>query len=181
MARASFVKKSRVQRVDCKTGNIIPIGESYYHWKFKFGPLMCSVRRPKRQDLTQSGFNKALYDVEDDIAGLDADDSLSDRLEEIKSNVESLRDECQESLDNMPDHLQEESDSGCLLQERIDGLECWQDELESIEIDISEVDRDDIPCLEDMTEEEIEEELEELETAKYQEFVDQIQDICHDL
>ncbi len=38
----------------------------------------------------------------------------------------------------MPEQLQESSDSGQTLQDRIDGLESWISELESVDADIDE-------------------------------------------
>lgn len=45
-----------------------------------------------------------------------------DSLEEIKSNIETMMEEEQEKLDNMPEGLQE-SERGEAMQEAIDNLE----------------------------------------------------------
>jgi hypothetical protein len=58
-------------------------------------------------------------------------------LEEKIQRIEEMRDECQEKIDNMPEQLQT-SGSGETLQERIDNLESWIDELNAIDIDIDE-------------------------------------------
>ena len=54
--------------------------------------------------------------------------------EQIAAELESIRDDVQERLDNMPEGLQE-GDIGQTLQERIDNLETAIDELYSIDIE----------------------------------------------
>ncbi len=69
-------------------------------------------------------------------------------VEDIVSQIEELRDECQNSLDNMPEHLQESSDAGNTLQERIDGLEDWINEIQAIDLDCTHNDEDEINSFE---------------------------------
>lgn len=57
-----------------------------------------------------------------------------DTVQSIIDELETLRDNCQDNLDNMPEGLQE-GDTGQLLQERIDQLEDVISELESIDYD----------------------------------------------
>lgn len=52
-----------------------------------------------------------------------------DSLDEIKSNIETMMEEEQEKLDNMPESLQE-SERGEAMQEAIDNLESASDSLE---------------------------------------------------
>lgn len=131
---------------------IVKKGESYYWWKFAFGPKIISKTQPTRSQLTQSSFLSALYDLEDRVSNevVTYDPKVDDytsTLESIRDNligeIESLRDGCQDSLDNMPEHLQESSTSGQTLQERIDGLESWISELEDIDCNV------DVPGLTD--------------------------------
>lgn len=114
-------------------------GESYWWWQFLNGGKNISKDKPRRSQLTQSNFLSQLYDLEERIENLscaDKDDFESFK-EEIISEIENLRDECQSSLDNMPDSLQS-SPTGELLQERIDALESWQSDIESVECDYDE-------------------------------------------
>lgn len=53
---------------------------------------------------------------------------------DIVEELESIKDDLQDRLDNMPESLQY-APTGELLQERIDGLESAIDELESIDLD----------------------------------------------
>jgi len=128
MPRVYHVKSAR------KKNPVADVGESYYWWKFAFGPKRFSKTYPKRSQLTQSSFLSQLYDLED---GLDAEVQFEDcqsRLDEIVDTLNELMDECQSSLDNMPEHLQDTSDSGITLTERIDALESAISDYESIEI-----------------------------------------------
>jgi hypothetical protein len=133
MARATFVKKARkdVPNTDIKAG------DSYYHWSFRVGSRFAkrfSKTSPKRSQLTQSAFKGALYDIEDDIAELKADDGLGETAQFLAEQIRELGEECQGSLDNMPEGLQQ-GDTGQMLQERIDACEEAASELESIDVD----------------------------------------------
>ena len=135
MPKVYIVKKSRKDYP--KFG--IKKGDSYYYWKFSFGPLVKSKTYPKPRQLTRSSFLINAYDIQDMIADLSkitrhAD--LEDQVQDVISSIEFLRDETQESLNNMPEHLQDTSDSGILLTERIEALENWQSEIEGVDIEI---------------------------------------------
>lgn len=52
--------------------------------------------------------------------------SIEGKLSEAISEIESLHDELQESLDNMPEQFQESSP----LNEKIEALEEWLEEIE---------------------------------------------------
>ena len=61
-------------------------------------------------------------------------DVSEDGRDGIISDLESIRDEQQERLDNMPEGLQQ-GDTGMLLQDRIDQLEAAISDLENIDFD----------------------------------------------
>ncbi len=136
MARAHFVKSARKSY----KAHGIKKGESYWWWKFNRQPKQYSKTEPTRSQLTQSGFLQTLYGIEDDIAAFDVDskERFDDEKQMILSSIEELKDECQSSLDAMPEHLQDTSDSGILLSERISGLEDWYNEIDQIECDYDE-------------------------------------------
>lgn len=130
-AKPTFVKAARKNYPD----HDIKKGESYYWWKFAYGSKQYSKTAPKRSQLTQSAFYAGVYDIEDDLlAGADANDSLPSLRDDVVSALEELRDTCQESLDNMPEALQE-ADTGQLLQERIDALENAISEFEDLDLE----------------------------------------------
>ena len=80
-----------------------------------------------------------LYTIEEQIESFYAEnqEEFDSYKEGILSEIETLKDEVQERLDNMPEQLQY-APTGELLQERIDALDEWYSELESIECDIDE-------------------------------------------
>ena len=123
-------------------------GESYYWWKPRFWGVRRSKTYPSRQELTQSDFLCRVYDIEDEIAeGIEVDieddpseieSEIENWLRDIISEIEELRDECEDKLYNMPEQLQDTSEAGILLQDRIDALDDWISDLESVDISIDE-------------------------------------------
>ncbi len=116
-------------------------GEMHYFAEVMMGPrsskTIRSLKPIPRSQLTASSFLSTAYDLSDQI---DAATSV-DELESIKDGFEELRDETQESLDNMPEGLQQ-GDTGQMLQERIDQCESLVSELESA-IQAAQEDSDD--------------------------------------
>ncbi len=130
MARVTFVKKARKDYPEAG----IKKDESYFWWKFQYGSKMRSKIRPKQSQLTQSEFLSRYYSIQESIEGFTVESVQSD-TEFMIGELEDMRDECQEKLDNMPDHLRDCSSSGETLSERIDGFEGWISELENIDWD----------------------------------------------
>lgn len=126
MARAHFVKKARK---DHPGG--IKKGDSYWWWKFRGWKKQCSHTRPKQSQLTRSPFLSAYYAILERLE--EAGDLGEDGAADIVGELEQLAEECEASLDNMPEHLQETSWSGELLQERIDNLNDWIGEIQGID------------------------------------------------
>ena len=151
-------------------------GESYYWWKPRYGGIRRSKTYPSRQELTQSDFLCRVYDIEDELNSIEIDiegksreeieQEIENELQGIIGEIEDLRDECEEKLDNMPEQLQDTSDAGMLLQERIEALDGWINDLENIDINIEE-----------------EEELEKMDEMELQvridEILDEISECCY--
>lgn len=99
-------------------------GEPYYWWKFMYQPRRLSKTKPRRSQLTQSEYLSQAMDIMDEINALQEEGAAlgTSVIEEIISQVETLREETQDKLDNMPYQLQE-SDAGCILYERIEACE----------------------------------------------------------
>ena len=145
MPRVYSVKKAQ------KDNPVVKAGEPYYWWKFAFGPKRYSKTYPKRSQLTQSNFLSQFYDLQD---GLNMTlENLEDDIESLTSDLQMLRDECEESLFNMPEHLQDTSDSGMLLTERMENLDCAIDEISTIDLSMEDIDGDEDDRLEEITEE----------------------------
>lgn len=173
MTRAHFVKKAQ------KDNPVAKKGESYYWWQFAYGRKQYSKNPPTRSQLTQSSFLSQLYDIQDEDLGIHVVEDIEITRDDLVSRLESLRDECQDSLDNMPEHLQDSSNAGQLLTERIEGLENWISALESvdceIDVDTTEIDED-----ETLSIEEKEEKKQELIDEAIQEKISEIQDCSNE-
>lgn len=114
-----------------------PKGEYYYYFT-RYGSSRQETREyPRRSMLTSSNFLSQLYDLQDNISGAYFEnlEELEVWRDELVSSFEELRGECQDSLDNMPDQLQY-SETGEMLQERIDKMEEIVSSLQ--EVDMSE-------------------------------------------
>jgi hypothetical protein len=168
-------------------------GESYYWWQFQNSPKQYSKTRPRASQLTQSGYLSTLYGIAEQIEDFSADtaEELSEFAENIKTELEELRDTTQESLDNMPENLQY-SPTAELLQERVDALETAIDEFDGLDLDYDETDEDELKELvaddlgvdtdsddweSEITEEQIEEKRQELESEWVQEKLEELQGI----
>lgn len=138
MARATFVKAARKDYPD----HGIKKGDSYYHWAFmsggRGGPKRFSKTPPTRQQLTQSEFYSAQYDLEDrigDLTGTKAE-GLEGERDSIADDIEALGEEQEEKLQNMPEGLQQGS-TGEMLQSRKDGCDQWAQDLRNVECDLT--------------------------------------------
>lgn len=136
-AKVTFVKSARKDYPE----QGIKKGESYYWWKFAFQPKKYSKTKPRRSQLESSHFLQELYDFQDTWEW-NASSDLESQVDDFVQIIDDLRDMCEESLNNMPDHLQDTSDVGVLLNERIDALEQWADEVRSVDLEVDEQDEE---------------------------------------
>jgi len=170
MPRVKQVRSARIEHVCSYCFKAIPIGKEYFWWKHKLrrGGLVkkrCKVcGYPKRYMLTLSPFYMDLWTAEDAFDPQWASD-LTGAVEELAGALESLKEMCEDSLENMPEALQDSSESGMLLQERIDGLESWIGALESMDTDVPDelqtLDQEEAASLEEDLEEWLAEKVEE--------------------
>lgn len=190
MARVTHVKKARKEFTTTEDKVEIKKGDSYYWWKFRFGGYRTSSIPPRPQQLTQSGYTISILDISDKIANVPIDDCMADSIQEIIDEVQSLKDEQEENLSNMPEHLQESSSSGQMLQERIEALDNAISELENIDTEVEEYDKDHSDIVDAVTEIEKDEKLspeekeiaiaeliEEKKQERYEEIHDELQAI----
>ncbi len=129
MPRVHHVKKARIDHTDD-----IKKGDSYYWWKFRYGGMRYSLTYPKASQLTQSPFLSEMYSIQEEMALIKTPE---DELEDFMARIDELGEMSQESLDNMPEQLQE-GDTGQMLQDRVDAMEQWRSDLESIDLEIDE-------------------------------------------
>lgn len=176
MPRVHHVKKARKNYKEDE----IKKGESYYWWKFRYGGLHRSKTPPKPSQLTQSEFLSTMYSIEETIQELSIVDDLESSIEEIKGELENLRDETQDKFDNMPEGLQQ-GDTGQLLEGRVSSVEDMISELEQIDTEVSvTVDEDSEEGeTEQETQDRIAEAREKAEEERKQEILDEIQGISY--
>ncbi len=135
MPRVTHVKKARKAIPQYN----IEVGDSYYWWKFKNCAKQASKSPPKPWQLTRSEFLRGVYILQDRIADTTTDQLSEEWRDGLVEDIRNIGEQCQESLDNMPDSLQY-SPTGEMLQERIDAMETWAEEVENVEIpDMGEV------------------------------------------
>ncbi len=137
MAVAHFVKKARKDYPDYD----IKKGESYYWWAFRFGRKHFSKTQPRQSQLTGSAFLSSVYACEEQLSDLQVRQAtdhdlkpsdIEDEIEDVVSQLQEASEECQSSLDNMPEGLQQGS-TGELLQGRIDEIDSMVSELQSVD------------------------------------------------
>ncbi len=164
MARAHFVKAARKAVPD----RGIAVGDSYYWWKFRHSGKHYSKTPPKQSQLTQSEFKSTVYSIEEEMGELtSACEDFDAFRQDMIQQLEELRDNTQEKLDNMPSQLQD-GDTGQMLQGRVDSLEEMIGELESLDLDIEE-----------KTAEETKEEYDERVAQRREELVEEVQGISY--
>lgn len=164
MPRVHFVKKARKDYLNFG----IKKGDSYYYWEFRYGGVHKSKVRPRPSQLTQSEFLGTVYSIQEQIEDLSTDEDFQSFIDGLVEELETLRDDCDDKLSNMPDQLQD-APTGELLQNRSGDIDEMISELESIDTDVDEEKE------EDETDDEYEERIEQ----KKQEILEEIQGVCY--
>ena len=131
MARINMIKKARKQTQCCKCNKIIEVGMPYlkatpYHRR----PIIrCTECGLESYETSGSDYIRNVGDIANHW---EENFGISEGVhDEIASALEEIRDQQQESLDNMPESLQE-GDTGMMLQERIECLDNVIDELNNV-------------------------------------------------
>ena len=134
MGKIQQIKSAHKEHKCSKCGRVIAVGEPYLKGVINFHPDI--VRCPKcglqSWEVTTSDYQlsvgEILYRWKDTYT---IDEELPSAL---SSDLQDILDEQQERLDNMPENLQY-SETGELLQSRIDSLETTINELDAIDMD----------------------------------------------
>lgn len=119
-------------------------GDTYYKWAFRYGGAHKSLRYPRPSQLTQSKMSAA-YAAGETLEDV-VDDTTSDRAaiiaaaDEAIEGLEGVRDEYQDSLDNMPN---QDNPIGEGIQETIESLDEWIANIESAKGEIESADDED--------------------------------------
>jgi hypothetical protein len=141
-------------------------GEKCYVWRVRLsrGGVDCRSKTYPRPSQLNFGFAGRIGDIE-----LDFDNAENfETIEQLKSDLEELKDETQGSFDNMPEGLQQ-GDTGQLLEERVQNMEQWISDIESAISDydtavdgLDDKSAEDLKLDEDADEDEIEAKREEI-------------------
>lgn len=134
MAKIQKIEKSRKEQKCSKCGNIIPVGSEYLKAKPRYrSPIIrCTKCGLRSWETSSSDYIQTVGSL---VENWQEDYGVSEStIDDIRSVLEELRDTCQESLDNMPESLQY-SETGELLQERIDCLDSAINDLDCIDYD----------------------------------------------
>lgn len=142
MPRVTFVKSAR------KENPVAKPGESYYWWKFRYGPKHYSKTSPRQSQLTQSTFLSTVWAAEElfsydyEIEGKRDAVDLEELRDDAVQMVQDVVDEAESSFDNMPEGLQY-GPTGELLESRRDEGQEMIDQYESV--DFNDYDGPDVP------------------------------------
>jgi len=117
-----------------KCGRQIKKGEKYIRFKinrFSKEGIRCVDCKPKKSELTTSEFLSRVYELEEELHSLEniTIEEYIDRVRRVINELNELKDETEEKLYNMPEQLQN-SDTGSLLEGRIENLDVMIDDLE---------------------------------------------------
>lgn len=134
MAKIMKVEKSRKEHTCSKCRKVIEKGMPYLKGVINFSPdiVRCTTCGLKQWEVTTSEYQKEVGEIAFNWKNNYSIDESS--IEEIKVDLESIRDNEQDKLDNLPENLQS-SPNAELIQERIDCLDATIDELDSIDPD----------------------------------------------
>lgn len=117
MPRVHFVKKAR------KDNPAVKKGESYYHWKFRYGGKHYSKTRPKPSQLTQSDKLSRIYSVAESFEGVNFPSDASD-YEDINVLIEdcnTVKDAYESAAEELREIAEEYNDSADAKEEYFPG------------------------------------------------------------
>ena len=152
MPRVHTIQNNRKAQKCMKCSSEIAPGEGYRHWTFRYGGkvtrcLKCPSPRPS--ELTQSGYLQQLYgaqevlednldNIGDDISPEDAAEAIASFLDDVKQTAEDVKSEYEDALG-------EWEHGNSMLEEKVETVEAWidcldsaEDEVRSMEPDISD-------------------------------------------
>jgi len=152
MPNINIVKKARKDQGEChRCGAEIRAGDMYF-WvqlKLQLGGIrknFCASHQPRPSEMTTSDKKANLYGAqeaaEDTIGSASTLAEIIEALQECASTANDVAQEYRDSVDNMPEGLQQGSVAEDLL-ENADSLEDWAQELEDVAGDIEGMDEED--------------------------------------
>lgn len=106
-------------------------GDSYYWWQHFRGPRLMSLTKPKPSQIASNDYDSTGLALVEGLQEWGDEPWTEEDRDELVSELETLRDEQQDSYDNLPQGLQQ-GDVGVMLEERVSALDEWIGELEGI-------------------------------------------------
>lgn len=134
MGKVNIIKKSRKECTCNRCQQVIPVGSEYYRGTINFHPdiIRCKSCGLQVWEVTTSDYQLSMGEI---VYNWKKNYGVEmDSIQSIIEDLESIRDDLQDKLDNMPEQLHY-SDTGVLLQDRIEQIESSIGELETIEED----------------------------------------------
>lgn len=146
MGKVNIIKKSRKEYTCDRCKQLIPVGSTYYRGDVYFGRtiIRCNKCKLEGWEVTSSDYQLSVGAIvnrwrEDYEIGETTHEEIMDALQEI-------RDDLEDRLSNMPEQLQY-SESGELLQDRIDCIDGAISDLCVIDVDDMKLEcADDYAC-----------------------------------
>lgn len=132
MGKVQFVQSARKEWKCGRCGAAIEKGMSYYRGEVNFGPtfVRCTKCKLESWEVTSSDYQREVGEI---VYRWKQNYGVTeDTIDAIVSDLETIRDDCQDKLDNMPEGLQE-GEVGQLLSDRIDQLDAAIDDLGNID------------------------------------------------
>ena len=120
MGKITRISKSRKEFTCSKCHSTIPVGSSYIRGTLNFHPdiIRCCDCGLKNYEVTTSDYVKRVGRIVEDWN----EDFMSSEYDSIADELQDISDDLTENYTNMPENLHE-SETGQLLQERIDMLD----------------------------------------------------------
>ena len=139
MVKITKVQKSRKEYICGRCRTKIEKGQPYLKGELNFSrPIIrCCKCGLEGWEVTTSDYQLSVGEIV--YRWRDNYEANEQGRDDIVSELESIRDDLQDRLDNMPEGLQQ-GDTGMLLQERIDYLDEAISELENIDFECLEED-----------------------------------------
>lgn len=141
MGAITRIKSSRKEWTCGRCRTKIEKGQPYLRGDINFAPpvIRCCKCGLEPWEVTTSDYQLSVGEI---VYRWSSNyEANEDGRDSIVSDLESIRDDLQDRLDNMPESLQQ-GDTGTLLQDRIDSLDSAISDLENIDFEDEDYDED---------------------------------------
>lgn len=140
MGKVTYIKSCRKERKCQRCGKVIEKGTPYWKGELNFHPdiVRCEKCGLAGWEVTTSDYQlsvgEVIYRWSDGMKAGELVEYAEDVIDSLVSSLEDIKSDQEDRLNNMPEQLQD-SDSGQLIQERIDQLDECISNLQDIDIE----------------------------------------------